>query len=59
VTRGVDDVDLIFLFGGLVGIEDGGILGEDSDTAFFFLRIGIHHARFHVLVLAECSGLFQ
>ena len=49
----VDDVDLHVLIG------DGDVLGKDGDAALALLVVGVEHALFHLLVLAEHAGRVQ
>ena len=53
VTWGIDDVDVrAFVF-------DGAVFGKNRDATFFFEIVGIHHACFNLLVVAESAGLTQ
>ena len=53
VARRVDDVDLRAL------PANGGVLGENGDSALALERIGIHHALGDDLILAERAGLAE
>ncbi len=57
VTRGVDDVDAGFA--GLTVPQNGGALGKNGDTAFFFLIAGVHGTFRGRLVGAENARLGQ
>ena len=49
----VDDVDLHAV------VRDGDVLGKDGDAALALLVVGVEHALFHLLVLAEHAGRVQ
>ena len=53
VSRSVDDVDVVAF------VIDGGVFGENGNTAFFFNVVAVHHALVNLLVGAECTGLAQ
>ena len=38
---------------------DGGVLGEDGDAPLALERVGVHHALFDLLVVAERPGLAE
>ena len=47
MARRVDDVDLHAL------VVDGNVLGKDGNAALAFLVVGVQHALFHLLIVAE------
>ena len=53
VAGRIDDVELD------VAVANRGVFGENGNAALFFERIGIHHARFDVLALAEDAALLE
>jgi hypothetical protein len=59
MSGGINDVDLHHLVGSGVKHHNGRILGQNGNAAFAFEVIGIHHALFNVLIIAESMGLSQ
>ena len=53
VPRSIDDVDMVAV------VFDGGVFGENGDTALFFQVVAVHHALFYLLVGAESARLAQ
>ena len=50
-------VSMTLIFTSLIG--DGDVLGKDGDAALALLVVGVEHALFHLLVLAEHAGRVQ
>ena len=53
VPRSIDDVNVVAV------VFDGGVFGENGDTALFFQVVAVHHALFYLLVGAESARLAQ
>ena len=53
VARSIQDVDFAAI------MHNGSVLGQDGDSTFSFLIVGVHDPFLHLLVGTEYTALFQ